>query len=399
MKLRQLICVFFLFALLEAAASEPPVGQWRLNEDRGTVAHDAAGENDGLIHGAQWSGGTLNFQVSGDYVEIPDHTRLKIAGQITIALWVRATNFDAPLVNKMPSGQAVLWAPGHFEFRTETGGWLGFLHQTDVRGGSSKYRSESRIAAGRWHHVAVTLVEDKDVVFYLDGKPAGSARQAGQFGIFNEEPVRVGGRKDPYSWFHGRMSDLRIYDTALRADEMEKVAAESRPQEPQPVAATPAVEAASAATPPSGTADWQWPQFRGPDRDGRSKERGLLQSWPSQGPRLLWHAEGLGHGYSSGSIADGSIYTTGTVEEQEWLFALDLQGRLRWKAPYGPAWNGPYPEARTTPTVNEGYVYVISGRGRVCCFDTRRGQRHALGSPGHLRRSFVSSPRGDSAGV
>ena len=50
-----------------------------------------------------------------------------------------------------------------------------------------------------------------------------------------------------------------------------------------------------------------WPQFRGPNRDGVCTETGLLQSWPEGGPKLLWEMTGLGTGYSSVSIADGKL--------------------------------------------------------------------------------------------
>ncbi len=55
-----------------------------------------------------------------------------------------------------------------------------------------------------------------------------------------------------------------------------------------------------------------WPQFRGPHRDGKSTETGLLKKWPQAGPRLIWSVEGLGAGYSSAAIADGLVYTTGS---------------------------------------------------------------------------------------
>ena len=53
-----------------------------------------------------------------------------------------------------------------------------------------------------------------------------------------------------------------------------------------------------------------WPQFRGPGRDGKSAETGLLKKWPEAGPKKLWSVEGLGIGYSSVAVADGFVYTT-----------------------------------------------------------------------------------------
>ena len=54
-----------------------------------------------------------------------------------------------------------------------------------------------------------------------------------------------------------------------------------------------------------------WPQWRGPKRDGVSIETGLLPSWPASGPPRVWSANGLGRGFSSVSVAAGRIFTMG----------------------------------------------------------------------------------------
>jgi len=59
-----------------------------------------------------------------------------------------------------------------------------------------------------------------------------------------------------------------------------------------------------------------WPQFRGPNRDGKSTETGLLKKWPEGGPKLLWSVDGLGEGYSSIAVAGGLVYTTGMIEKE-----------------------------------------------------------------------------------
>lgn len=118
-----------------------------------------------------------------------------------------------------------------------------------------------------------------------------------------------------------------------------------------------------------------WAQWRGPNRDGKSTEKGLLKKWPKQGPKLLWSVEGLGAGFSTVSIADGLIYTTGTKDGEGILFAYDLQGNPKWQESYGPEWTKSHPSARSTPTVDQGHVYVISGKGAVACFDAKTGEK------------------------
>ncbi len=117
-----------------------------------------------------------------------------------------------------------------------------------------------------------------------------------------------------------------------------------------------------------------WPQFRGPRRNGISEEKGLLQSWPEGGPRVIWTATNLGSGYSSPTIAGKTLFITGDVGDELHIFALDLQGNLVWKATNGACWKNPYPGARASVTCSEGRIYHMNGHGRVACFDARSGR-------------------------
>ena len=119
-----------------------------------------------------------------------------------------------------------------------------------------------------------------------------------------------------------------------------------------------------------------WPQWRGPARDGKSPETGLLQAWPEGGLTPLWVAEGLGEGYSAVTVANGVIYVTGMVGEQGLgvLSAFDLAGTRLWRTPYGPEWNeGSYPGARSSATITGGRGYLLSGHGVAVCFDAQSG--------------------------
>ncbi|HET6879507.1 MAG TPA: hypothetical protein VFI31_05110, partial [Pirellulales bacterium] len=66
-----------------------------------------------------------------------------------------------------------------------------------------------------------------------------------------------------------------------------------------------------------------WPSWRGPRRDARNDETGLLKSWPEGGPKLLWKVEGFGEGFSAPSIAGELIYLMGNKQGQEWVLAVD----------------------------------------------------------------------------
>ncbi len=121
------------------------------------------------------------------------------------------------------------------------------------------------------------------------------------------------------------------------------------------------------------TAD-DWPQWRGPNRDGRSAETGLLQSWPESGPPLAWRASGLGAGYSSLAVAGGRIYTLGDFEDGQHALALDREGgALLWKTRIGPSWDDHYLGPRSTPTVDGERVYVMSTEGEIICLKAADG--------------------------
>ena len=93
-----------------------------------------------------------------------------------------------------------------------------------------------------------------------------------------------------------------------------------------------------------------WPQFGGEDRDARSSESGLLQTWPEEGPPLVWSVQGVGMGYSSVAVVEDRIYTIGDEAEDQLVFALNRDdGSLVWKTRIGPANSGGYAGSRSTP--------------------------------------------------
>jgi outer membrane protein assembly factor BamB len=118
-----------------------------------------------------------------------------------------------------------------------------------------------------------------------------------------------------------------------------------------------------------------WPQWRGPRRDGISDEKGLLPSWPPEGPRLLWKTEGLGQGWSSPIVTGGTIYITGDADRKDLrIVALDLDGKEKWRATNGKAWTRQYPGARASCVVDRGSLYHLNAHGRVVCLDAATGK-------------------------
>jgi outer membrane protein assembly factor BamB len=119
----------------------------------------------------------------------------------------------------------------------------------------------------------------------------------------------------------------------------------------------------------------EWPQFHGPRRDNLSDETGLLKQWPEGGPKKLWTAKGIGHGFSTVAIAGGLIYTTGNIGPDTVITALGLDGKPQWTAKNGPACRHDRPGARGTPTIDGPRLYHENADGDLVCLDARSGKR------------------------
>ena len=119
-----------------------------------------------------------------------------------------------------------------------------------------------------------------------------------------------------------------------------------------------------------------WPQWRGPNRDGISKETGLLKQWPAEGPPLVWKASGAGGGYSSFSVANGKLYTMGLRGEREYVVAFDVAtGKEVWSTAHGGAFRNDRGDGpRGTPTVDGDRVYALGGDGDLSALDARTGK-------------------------
>jgi outer membrane protein assembly factor BamB len=116
-----------------------------------------------------------------------------------------------------------------------------------------------------------------------------------------------------------------------------------------------------------------WPQWRGPSRDGISTETGLLKSWPSAGPARMWTVGDLGRGYSSPIVARDTIYITGDQEDKLVISALGLDGTPRWQTSNGASWKRSYPGSRSACTYDNGKLYHMNAHGRLACLDADTG--------------------------
>lgn len=138
-----------------------------------------------------------------------------------------------------------------------------------------------------------------------------------------------------------------------------------------------------------------WPQWLGPQRNGRSAETGLLPQWPAAGPPLMWHSTDVGKGYGSVAAVAGRLYLTGNEGlETEFVQAVDARdGRRIWRTPLGkvgnPEQQPSYPGARTTPTVERDRLWVLGSDGDLACLNSADG---SVRWRKQLRREFGGAP-------
>ena len=118
-----------------------------------------------------------------------------------------------------------------------------------------------------------------------------------------------------------------------------------------------------------------WPQWRGPRRDGVSTETNLLTSWPHGGPSLAWTGKGLGAGFSSVAVSGGRIYTMGDQRDGQFVIALDeATGRQLWTMRVGNRHEDGYGGPRATPSIDGDRLYTITTDGDVVCLETAAGR-------------------------
>jgi outer membrane protein assembly factor BamB len=119
-----------------------------------------------------------------------------------------------------------------------------------------------------------------------------------------------------------------------------------------------------------------WPQWRGPDRNGVSRETGLLQEWPRTGPRVVWTASQLGEGFGSIAVAGDRVFVQGARARQSVVSSLDrATGKLVWSAAIGPSrtndrGSGP----RSTPTVDGDRLFVLTENGDLASMQAADGK-------------------------
>ena len=121
----------------------------------------------------------------------------------------------------------------------------------------------------------------------------------------------------------------------------------------------------------------EWPQWRGPNRDGVSSEIGILKEWAASGPQVLWKHP-LGEGFSGISVSQGRVYTMFSKGNDEFVVCLNAtDGQEIWRFRSddnyheGQGGNGP----RATPTIDGDLLFTISAHGKLYALNAENGEK------------------------
>ncbi|HDZ69172.1 MAG TPA: hypothetical protein ENH43_01990 [Phycisphaerales bacterium] len=221
---------------LDALGWEPeplsePIAYWKFDEGQGDTAYDSAGDNDGTVYGAQWTtgqvNGALSFDGEEDYVDCGNPSELN-PEYVTIEAWIKtsSTGSTDSIVGKDKSSwpQQRVWG---FRKRgdNEKLEFIVFKTDSDFAGIDDWDFATgiTNISDGIWHHVAGTW-DGSIIKIYVDGQEDGSKGYVGSLQQGQTNNVFIGKMEtfDP-SYFNGLIDDVRIYDRALSADQIQQL--------------------------------------------------------------------------------------------------------------------------------------------------------------------------------
>jgi outer membrane protein assembly factor BamB len=122
-----------------------------------------------------------------------------------------------------------------------------------------------------------------------------------------------------------------------------------------------------------------WPQWRGPSRDGISQEKGLLKEWPKEGPKLVWQVKDLGSGYSTPAVVGQRLYVISNrgMDDERVQCLSTADGKEMWSTRIGNVGknDGPqYPGSRSTPTTDGQLLFALGSDGDLVCLETASGK-------------------------
>jgi hypothetical protein len=196
------------------------VAAYNFDEGAGSTAADSSGlGNNGVFSGATWAaagkyGRALSFADRGDLVTIADHPSLDLANAFTLEAWVRPSASSNPrtvLIKEAPGDLAYALYSNHSAQRPVV--WAG--------SGDAEFSAagNNRLSTGVWTHLAATY-NGSTLRFYVNGISVSARPMTGTLNS-SSMALRIGGTTLADEWYRGLIDDVRIYNRALSAAEIQ----------------------------------------------------------------------------------------------------------------------------------------------------------------------------------
>ncbi len=367
------------------------IGHWAFDEGRGMIARDSSGRNNhGTIMGsAKWTrgriGGALEFDGTDDFVSIPNEGNFDITGSLTVTAWIRVNAFTRSWQSIVTKGDRA-WRLQRANNTNSLGWACSDLSRHEV---GDLYGNRA-VNDGRWHHVAGVHDGTKTCLF-VDGTLDASEETERTISV-NDYPVLIGqNAQQTGRFFLGLIDDVRIYDRALSADELQALFERDAASAPRPVdrAAVPQPDTRRRDVETFDHADvagfaragGYWPEFRGPGGDGHSGSGDLPLRW-NETKNVTWKTAVHDIGWSSPVVWENQIWMTTATKKGEQVFAVCIDRRTGgvlhdvkvFDVATPQSVNAVNSHASPTPTVEKGRLYVHYGAYGTACLDTDTGK-------------------------
>ncbi len=196
------------------------VAAYGFSDGAGTTLSDVSGRgHPGTLSGPTWSasghsGGALAFDGVNDFVSIADHSELDLTTGMTLEAWVN------------PSALGTAWRTVLFKEQAAHMTYALYANSSTTRptgqayvGGQRDARGPTALTTGAWTHLAVSY-DGATLRLYVNGTQAATLATSGPMAV-STGPLKLGGNAIWGEWFAGRMDDVRVYNRALSASELQ----------------------------------------------------------------------------------------------------------------------------------------------------------------------------------